>query len=74
MVSHFLAAQLRREQAAGHVADHVDVDLVAEMMVRMSASFLLTPSQRIDVEDEEQLARLARAFIVPMLSARVDGS
>ncbi|MCK5930415.1 MAG: TetR/AcrR family transcriptional regulator [Nocardioides sp.] len=74
MVSHFLAAQLRREQAAGHVAEHVDVDLVAEMMVRMSASFLLTPSQRIDVEDEEQLARLARAFIVPMLSARVDGS
>ena len=74
MVSHFLAAQLRHEQQAGHVAEHVDVDLVAEMMVRMSASFLLTPSQRIDVEDDEQLARLARAFIVPMLSARVDGA
>ncbi|WP_349678327.1 TetR/AcrR family transcriptional regulator [Gordonia sp. UBA5067] len=67
VVRQFVADQLRREQVAGHVGADVDVDLVAEMMVRVSASFLTTPSGIVDLDDEAQLADLARRFLVPML-------
>ncbi len=66
-VRQFVAGQLRREQAAGNVAPGVEVDLVAELMVRMSTSFLITPSDVVDLSDDEQLAELARKFLVPML-------
>jgi AcrR family transcriptional regulator len=67
MVGQFLAGQLRREQSAGNVSNAVDVDLVAELMVRVSTSFLLTPSERVDLDDDTQLAEIARHFLVPML-------
>lgn len=68
VVRRFVANQLRREQDAGQVAATVDVDLVAEMMVRISASFLTTPSEIVDIDDEQQLADIARRFLVPMLA------
>lgn len=37
-----------------------------QMMVRVSASFLAIHSHVVDVDDE-QLAALARQFLVPML-------
>lgn len=64
----FLAGQLRREQAAGTVSADVDVDIVAELMVRISASFLITPSQLVDIDDDQQLEDFARRFLVPLLS------
>jgi AcrR family transcriptional regulator len=66
-VQRFVAGQLRREQHAGHVSAEVDVDLVAEMMTRISTSFLVSPSQIIDLDDDEQLRAVARRFLVPML-------
>ncbi|MFF8449856.1 TetR/AcrR family transcriptional regulator [Streptomyces leeuwenhoekii] len=66
-VRQFVAERLRREQQAGTVAGDVDVDLVAEMMVRVSASFLVIPSHVIDLDDEEQVCAVARRFLVPML-------
>ncbi|SFS30519.1 TetR/AcrR family transcriptional regulator [Saccharopolyspora flava] len=66
-VSRFLAERLRIEQRTGHVAAEVDVDLVAEMMVRVSTSFLLTPSELIDLDDEQQVRDIARRFLLPML-------
>jgi TetR/AcrR family transcriptional regulator, repressor for uid operon len=69
-VRRFVAGQLRREQGAGHVPDDLDVDFVAEMMVRISASFLAIPSRLVDLDDEEQLAAIARRFLVPMLEPR----
>lgn len=66
-VSAFVAVQLRHEQQAGHVAPEVDVDLVAELMVRLSASFLITPSSVVDLDDDAQVRDLARRFLVPML-------
>jgi AcrR family transcriptional regulator len=66
-VRQFLAGGLRREQLAGHVSEEVDVDLVAEMMVRISASFLVIPSHVVDIEDDEQMRAVARRFLVPML-------
>ncbi|AXB41186.1 TetR/AcrR family transcriptional regulator [Amycolatopsis albispora] len=68
-VRQFVAGQLRREQRAGTVAAGLDADLVAELMVRVSASFLAIPSQLVDLDNEEQLAEVARKFLVPMLDA-----
>lgn len=67
VVGDFLAGQLQREQEAGTVDAGVDVGLVAELMVRISSSFLLTPSDRVDLDDEAQVADIARRYLVPML-------
>ncbi|MFA1546888.1 TetR/AcrR family transcriptional regulator [Actinomadura chokoriensis] len=66
-VRQFVAGQLRHEQRAGHVSGDLDADLVAEMMVRISASFLAIPSRLVDLDDDDQLAALAQRFLVPML-------
>ncbi|URN07967.1 TetR/AcrR family transcriptional regulator [Actinomadura madurae] len=68
-VRRFVAGQLRREQRAGTVPDDLDVDFVAEMMVRVSASFLAIPSELVDLDDDEQVAEVARRFLVPMLES-----
>ncbi|WP_327001152.1 TetR/AcrR family transcriptional regulator [Dactylosporangium sp. NBC_01737] len=70
-VRQFLAGQLRREQRAGNVSSELDTDLAAEMMVRVSASFLAIPGEIVDLDDEAQLAAVARQFLVPMVQARV---
>jgi TetR/AcrR family transcriptional regulator, repressor for uid operon len=66
-VRQFVAGQLRREQHANTVSADLDAELVAELMVRVSASFLAIPSHVIDLDDDEQLAAVARQFLVPML-------
>lgn len=66
-VREFVAGQLRREQDAGNVPSEVDADVVAELMVRVCTSFLVIPSEIIDLDDDEQLGHLARQFLVPML-------
>ncbi|MEV0597786.1 TetR family transcriptional regulator [Streptomyces sp. NPDC050315] len=68
-VRQFVAGRLRREQHAGTVSGDVDVDVVAEMMVRVSASFLVIPSHVIDLDDDEQMRAVARQFLVPMLGS-----
>lgn len=67
LLRRFVAGQLRAEQRAGHVHPDIDVDLVAELMVRVSASFLLTPSDVVDLDDDRQAEALVRGFLVPML-------
>lgn len=67
-VRQFVAGQLRHEQRAGTVSADLDIDHVAELMVRISASFLAIPSHLIDLDDDAQLAALARRFLVPMLT------
>lgn len=66
-VRQFVAGQLRREQHAGTVSAELDAELVAELMVRVSASFLAIPSFVVDLDDDERLAAVARQFLVPML-------
>ncbi|WP_433510343.1 TetR/AcrR family transcriptional regulator [Nonomuraea sp. CA-143628] len=73
-VRHFVAGQLRSEQRAGNVSSGLDVDLVAEMMVRISTSFLTIPSTIINLDDDEELAAVARRFLVPMLEPPAAGS
>ena len=50
------------------ISDLLDAELVAEMMVRVSASFLTVPSRVVDITDDAQLATVARQFLVPMLN------
>jgi TetR/AcrR family transcriptional regulator, repressor for uid operon len=69
-VREFVASQLRREQEAGNVATTVNVDIVAELMVRVCSSFLVIPSHIVDLDDEEQLGDVARQFLVPMLEPK----
>ncbi|MFC7534600.1 TetR/AcrR family transcriptional regulator [Actinoplanes sp. GCM10030250] len=66
-VQRFVAGQLRKEQHAGHISGRVDVELVAELMTRLSCSFLVTPSFVVDLDDTEQLSTVARRFLAPML-------
>jgi TetR/AcrR family transcriptional regulator, repressor for uid operon len=67
VVRAFVAGQLRREQEAGHVASTVNVEIVAELMLRVCISFLVIPTEVVDLDDDEQLGDLARQFLVPML-------
>ncbi|MHC5261936.1 TetR/AcrR family transcriptional regulator [Streptomyces sp. UC4497] len=67
VVQQFVAARLREEQRAGQVAAEVDVDVVAEMMVRVCTSFLVVPSHVIDLDDDARMREVARQFLVPML-------
>lgn len=66
-VRRFVAGQLRREQNAGMIPADLDTELVAEMLVRVSASFLTTPSHVVDIDDDDALTALARRFLVPMV-------
>lgn len=66
-VSDFVAGQLRREQSAGMVSQQLDAALVAEMMVRVTASFLTIPSHVLNLDDDAAMAAVAHQFLVPML-------
>ena len=45
----------------------MNVEIVAELMLRVCISFLVIPTHIIDLDDDEQLGELARQFLVPML-------
>ncbi|MFI7370702.1 TetR/AcrR family transcriptional regulator [Actinoplanes sp. NPDC049668] len=66
-VQRFVAGQLRREQQAGNISSRVDVEVVAELMTRLSCSFLVTPGGVVDIDDTAQLRAVARRYLVPML-------
>ena len=63
----YLVAQLRPAQARGDIRSDVDVATVAELLVRLSQSLLVTPSGRIDATDGPALADLARTYLAPSL-------
>lgn len=63
----YLADEFRQSQADGHIRSDVDVDLVAEMLVRLCQSLLLTPAGRIELDDDAGLRHLARAYLAPAL-------
>ena len=65
----FAAARLRAAQAAG-VLGEVPVDEVAEVLVRLAASFVLIPETILPVDDDERLRELARAIVAPLLTRR----
>lgn len=69
-VRRFVAGRLATEQAAGQLHADLDVDLLAEMLVRVCASYLTIPTDLVDLADDDALRGIARQFLVPMLDYR----
>lgn len=69
-VRRFVAGRLAAEQSAGQLHADLDVDLLAEMLVRVCASYLTIPTDLVDLSDDDALRGIARQFLVPMLEYR----
>lgn len=62
----FTANLLREAQATGEAAG-VDADEAAEILVRLGVSFVLIPSSSLPLGDEDELRRIARERIAPIV-------
>ncbi|GAA4679968.1 TetR/AcrR family transcriptional regulator [Gordonia humi] len=71
-VSSFVAAALHREQDDGNLDSSVDPDLAAELIARITGSFVTLPGGLVELDDTEQLEQLARQYLLPMLKVSVD--
>lgn len=71
-VRDFVAAQIRREQEAGNIAADVSTMLAADVMVRLTGSLLTSPSDLIELDDEEALTAMAREFILPVVGLHAE--
>ena len=69
-VRRFVAGRLAAEQRAGHLHADLDIDLLAEMFVRICASYLTIPTDLVDLTDDAALRGIARQLLVPMLDYR----
>ncbi|MFI6864649.1 TetR/AcrR family transcriptional regulator [Streptomyces sp. NPDC050421] len=64
----YLADRLREaRRAEGRPA--TDATPVAELMVRITVSFLLNPVSCFELDDETQVREFARCYLVPLLAA-----
>jgi AcrR family transcriptional regulator len=57
----FLASRLRL------AVPDADVDVAAELLVRIACSFVLVPGSGLPLDDEDRLREIARAHLVPLL-------
>jgi AcrR family transcriptional regulator len=64
----FLALHLARARDAGELAAP-DVEPVAELMTRITTSFLLSAASCIPCETDEQMRAFARRYLVPLARA-----
>ena len=67
MARTFLTMILQLERAAGEIADDVDLDVVADLMVRVAVSYVLIPSEVVDLDDGDRTDAMARTFLLPLL-------
>lgn len=67
MARTFIAAQLQAEQAAGEIAAHVEVEVVADLMTRVAITYVLIPSDVVDLDDDEAAHAMIRGFLLPLL-------
>lgn len=65
----YLAERLRQAQRAG-MADDLDADAVAELLVRLCHSLMLTPEGVIPHGDDAGTRAFARAVLVPIVVPR----
>jgi AcrR family transcriptional regulator len=66
LVRDFLVAQIKVAQGAGELID-VDPEPLAEIAVRLGASFVLMPDSVIAAGDERRTRETIRALIAPLL-------
>ena len=69
----YLTEQLEGWQAAGLVAAEVEPQVLAEVLVRLSQSLLVTPRGAIDADDPDALRSMARTYLVPLVFGTTSG-
>ena len=67
LVRRFLVAQIRSAQSAGELPDG-DPAALAEIAVRLGASFVLIPDSAIVSDDEQRTRETVRRLLAPVLS------
>lgn len=65
----YLTQELARNQADGHITADADPEIVAELLVRLCQSLLLTPTGMIDPDDDAGLRDFAETYLAPALFA-----
>lgn len=66
LVRDFVVAEIRQAQRAGQLVA-VEPEALAELAVRLGASFVLMPDSVIATDDERRARRTVRALLGPML-------
>jgi AcrR family transcriptional regulator len=66
----FLAGRLRQSQEAGVLGPDIDVDVAAELLVRLAISFVLVPRSGLPLDDDDRLRAIARAHLAPLLDPK----
>ncbi len=66
LIRDFLVAEIRQAQRAGELAA-VEPEALAELAVRLGASFVLMPDSVIAVDDERRARQIVRTLLEPML-------
>lgn len=69
LVRDFLVAEIRDAQRAGELVA-VDAEALAEIAVRLGASFVLMPDSVIAIDDERRVRQTVRTLLAPMLLDR----
>jgi AcrR family transcriptional regulator len=65
----FVARRLRSGQRRGKIPQS-DADLLADALVRLTLSYLLIPSRRIDLQDDAAIRAFARTALAPLVTRR----
>jgi len=64
----FVARRLRESQQAGVVGE-LEVEVAAELLVRLGFSFVLIQDTALPLGEDERMRDLARRFVAPALAA-----
>jgi AcrR family transcriptional regulator len=64
----YLANRLRQSQRAG-VLGPIEVEVAAELLVRLALSFVLIPESTLPLDDDERVREIAERLVAPILSA-----
>jgi len=67
VVRTYMAERLRESQRAGVLDEDVEVEEVAELLVRLGVSFVLIPESTLPLDDEEHVRAVALQLVVPIL-------
>lgn len=64
---HYLSLQLQRGQSLGHIRAG-DTSVMAEMLLRLTQSLMLSPKGVINPGDEKSMRQFAESFLRPILT------
>jgi TetR/AcrR family transcriptional regulator, repressor for uid operon len=65
----FVAARIAESQRESKIRHDLDPEQAAEILVRLSLSFLLIPQSALPLDDDERMAAIARTMIAPVLGS-----